>query len=79
MLFPAKKEFQPGFFVTAGLASPAWPKVTPQETFVAQPPWAEVLLTWSSVATHLKGFQPYLERSRLPQCQNASQQHALNL
>ena len=48
MLFAARKEFLPGSFDGAGLVSPAPPKGTPQETFVAQTPRAEVLLILSS-------------------------------
>ena len=77
MLFAARKEFRPGTFDGAGLVSPAPPKGTPQETFVAQTLPAEVLLVLSSVAQLSKGFQPNFELSRLPQNQNASQQRGL--
>ena len=79
MLFAAKKKFLPGSFDGAGLFSPAPSKGTPQETFVAQTLRAEVILILSSVAQLLKGFQPNIELSRLPQNQNASQQRRLYL
>ena len=79
MLFDARKEFLQGTFDEAGLLALPHSKRTPQDTFVAQTRWAEVLLALSSVAQLVKGFQPSFELSRLAQNQNASQQRELYL
>ena len=79
MLFPTRKAFLQGSYDGAGLVSPALSKGTPQDTFIAQTPRAEVLLALCSVAQLSMGCKPYFKLSRLAQNQNASQQRELYL